>query len=42
MIRDLAFSDLKKEDLEVGSTLYFLEKYKIEFMIEKLLRRKAG
>lgn len=36
IIRDVVFSDLRKEDLVVGSTLYFLEKYKLEFMIEKI------
>jgi adenylate cyclase class 1 len=35
-VRDIVFSDLRKEDLVVGSTLYFLEKYKLEFMIQKV------
>ena len=35
MVRDIVFSDLRKEDLVVGSTLYFFEKYKLEFMLDK-------
>ncbi len=41
IIRDIVFSDLRKEDLVVGSTLYFLEKYKLEFMIEKIMEKST-
>jgi hypothetical protein len=34
-ISDIAFIDLKKNDLLSGSTLYLLEKFRVEFLIDK-------
>ncbi|MCU0821844.1 MAG: class I adenylate cyclase, partial [Spirochaetes bacterium] len=39
IIRDLVFSDLTKEENELGSTLYFIEKYKIESIFDKLIKK---
>ncbi|MDY6934641.1 MAG: class I adenylate cyclase [Spirochaetota bacterium] len=39
IIRDLVFTDLRKEEAVLGSTLYFLEKYKLELLIEKAMRK---
>ncbi len=38
-IKDLVFSDLKKEEITLGSTLYFLEKYRIESILEKITKK---
>ncbi len=39
VIRDLVFSDLTKEEKELGSTLYYIEKYKIESIFDKMIRK---
>ena len=38
-IRDLIFSDPKQYENVMGSTLYFLEKYKIESILEKAIKK---
>ncbi|MDY6970524.1 MAG: hypothetical protein SVR08_18000, partial [Spirochaetota bacterium] len=40
IIRDLVFNDLTDEEIESGSSLYFLEKYKLEFVLEKAIKTK--
>ena len=40
IIRDIVISDLKKNEMEMGSTLYFFEKYKIESMLDKGMRNQ--
>ncbi len=35
IFRDLFFTDLLDEDLRWGSTLYFLEKYKLELLVDR-------
>ncbi|MBN2038751.1 MAG: class I adenylate cyclase [Spirochaetes bacterium] len=40
IVRDLVFSDLNQNEIEMGSTLYFLEKYKIESMLEKGMKSR--
>ena len=37
-IQDLVFSDLKEDDIHLGSTPYFVEKYRLELMMGKALR----
>ena len=39
VISDIIFSDLKKEEGELGSTLYFLEKYRIESILERGMKK---
>jgi adenylate cyclase, class 1 len=39
VVRDLVFSDLQKNEMEMGSTVYFLEKYKIESMLERGMKK---
>ncbi len=35
MIESIEISDIKSEDISTGTSIYFIEKYKIELMIEK-------
>lgn len=39
-ISDLVFSDLKPNEISMGSTLYFLEKYKMESMFARGIRNR--
>ncbi len=39
IVRDLVFSDMTKNETDMGSTVYFLEKYKIESMLERGMKK---
>lgn len=40
VLKDIVFEDLKKEEIDLGSTLHFIEKYKIESILDKAVRKK--
>jgi hypothetical protein len=37
-IQDVVFTDLKEDEIQLGSTPYFVEKFRIELMMDKALR----
>ncbi|HQL81607.1 MAG TPA: class I adenylate cyclase, partial [Spirochaetota bacterium] len=37
-IQDVVFTDLKTDEIQLGSTPYFVEKYRIELILDKALR----
>ncbi len=39
IIRDIELSDQNEDNINMGSIPYFLEKYRLEFMIEKAMRK---
>lgn len=39
MVRDIVFNDLSDEEIKIGSTLHFLEKYRIESILEKMAKK---
>ena len=39
IVRELNFSDLQEQDWELGSTVFFLEKFKLEYMVDKCLKK---
>jgi adenylate cyclase, class 1 len=38
VIQDVVFADQKEEDIQMGSTPYFVEKYRIELVMDKTLK----
>ncbi|MFC1669593.1 class I adenylate cyclase [Spirochaetota bacterium] len=40
LINEIEFDDLEEEDYELGSTIYFLEKYRLELIIDKTSNSK--
>jgi adenylate cyclase, class 1 len=39
VVRDIVFTDITKSESEMGSTIYFLEKYKIESMLDRGMKK---
>ncbi len=37
-VQDVVFTDLKEDEIQLGSTPYFVEKYRIELMMDKAIR----